>query len=186
MLIKKIKTNPNNLFKKALSHILLVIATSLLVVSAVTLASESNTPTSILSAPPVPSAPIDMGIDVVPVPDVPHNPKTIAYLIQDPKPESDISTDTNAPEESMEKIKIIPIVRVAPYYPRQAAIDKITGYVTVDLDILPNGHVGDVRVVESQPVGTFEKQAINSVKKYKFAPIAQTVSVRQKVEFKLD
>jgi protein TonB len=71
-------------------------------------------------------------------------------------------------------------------YPTRAKVD----YVLVSLLIGENGEVQKVRVLESQPGGVFEKEALESVRNWQFEPAryqGQRVRVwaRQKIRFDL-
>ena len=82
--------------------------------------------------------------------------------------------------------QIIPISRPAPYYPRQAAVEKISGYVVIEFDVLTDGTVDNLLIIESKPEVIFNKEALRSVKKYIFEPISEKTKVRQRVEFNLN
>jgi protein TonB len=123
------------------------------------------------------------------LPKVTANPKTpkvtadsklvtvSTYPKQQKSPKIQIPTVT--PE-----VKIQPLITVSPKYPRKAGRKKISGYVTMDLEITANGKVGNVTVVESNPIKIFDKAAIKSVKKWKYAPMDHKATVRQTINFK--
>jgi protein TonB len=86
---------------------------------------------------------------------------------------------------------IIPIVRIEPSYPRDAALKGIEGYVKVMLTILPDGSVGEARVIDSNPPRIFNREAIRAVLRWKFKPRivdGQAVSreAEQTIEFNLN
>ncbi len=66
----------------------------------------------------------------------------------------------------------IPLVRVAPIYPQRAASRGTEGWVVVQFNVLKSGQVDSksIIVVESQPPGTFDRAAINAVKRWKYKP----------------
>jgi protein TonB len=64
----------------------------------------------------------------------------------------------------------LPIVKVAPEYPRRALSRGITGYVIVEYTVTKLGTVQDPRVIEAEPVGIFDDAAIRSALKYKYKP----------------
>lgn len=64
----------------------------------------------------------------------------------------------------------IPIVKVAPQYPRRAQTNGIEGYVVLSFTITPSGATADPVVIDSQPNGVFDRSAINAVKKFKYRP----------------
>lgn len=85
---------------------------------------------------------------------------------------------------------VIPVVRVAPAYPRNAKMAKIQGYVTMEVTINPDGTVSDAKVMESDPPRLFDAAALTAIKRWKFrpkivngAPVAQRA--KQTIEFKL-
>ncbi len=85
---------------------------------------------------------------------------------------------------------IIPIVTIAPNYPRKAAIAKIEGWVKVEFTITEGGTVVNPRVVQSKPVRIFDREALRAILKYKFKPkvvdgVAMTQVATQTIEFKL-
>lgn len=65
---------------------------------------------------------------------------------------------------------VIPLVQVEPKYPSQALSRKIEGYVVVRLNVNKEGSVSDVEVVDSDPKGVFEREAIRAAWRYKFKP----------------
>ena len=85
---------------------------------------------------------------------------------------------------------IIPIVTIAPNYPRKAAIAKIEGWVTIEFTITEVGTVVSPRVIKSKPVRIFDREALRAILKYKFKPkivdgVAMTQVATQTIEFKL-
>ena len=86
----------------------------------------------------------------------------------------------------------LPIVKVAPQYPRRAAQKGIEGYVVVEFTVNKLGAVQDVLVIEAQPENIFNRAAISAVKKFKYKPkisdgIATLVTgVRNIIRFELD
>ncbi|QQD21503.1 TonB family protein [Venatoribacter cucullus] len=85
---------------------------------------------------------------------------------------------------------VIPLVRMNAVYPQRALRQKIEGFVTARLQITPEGTVESVNIIEAQPRGVFEREAIRALYKYKFKPkmengrpVAQTAT--QTIEFKL-
>jgi protein TonB len=65
---------------------------------------------------------------------------------------------------------IIPVVVIRPMYPREAAINKIEGWVKVEFTITEVGTVKDPRVIESEPARIFNREAIRAILKWKFKP----------------
>ena len=63
---------------------------------------------------------------------------------------------------------VIPLVRIPPRYPMRAANRHIEGWVKVEFTITEQGTVKDVIVVESQPSKTFDRAALQAIKRWKF------------------
>lgn len=85
----------------------------------------------------------------------------------------------------------LPIVKVAPIYPRRAQSRGIEGYVIVEFVVAKNGAVKNPVVVEAQPEGIFEKAALDAAAKFKYKarvvdgePV-EVAGVQNKITFKL-
>ena len=64
----------------------------------------------------------------------------------------------------------LPIVKVQPIYPRRALSRGIEGYVIVEFMVTKLGTTQDIKVVEAQPPGYFERAAIKAAQKFKYKP----------------
>ncbi|WP_416305476.1 energy transducer TonB [Neptunicella sp. SCSIO 80796] len=64
----------------------------------------------------------------------------------------------------------LPIVKVAPVYPRRALQRGIEGYVIVEFTVTKLGTVKDPVVLEAQPEGLFEQAAMDAALKFKYKP----------------
>ena len=86
---------------------------------------------------------------------------------------------------------LVAIVRVAPEYPQQPLRRNLEGYVIVEFDVLPDGSVANVRVVESTS-SLFERAAINAAKRFRYkARVVDGVAhvsegIRSMISFRLD
>lgn len=86
----------------------------------------------------------------------------------------------------------LPIVKVAPVYPRRALSRGIEGYVIVEFTVTKLGTVEDVRVVEANPPGYFERAAVKAASKFKYKPKVingepvDVAGVRNQITFKID
>jgi protein TonB len=86
----------------------------------------------------------------------------------------------------------LPIVKVAPQYPRRALSRGIEGYVIVEYTVTKQGTVKDPVVVESKPQGIFDKAAIKSASRYKYKPRVvdgeplEVKGVRTKISFRVE
>jgi len=85
----------------------------------------------------------------------------------------------------------LPIVKVAPQYPRRALSRGIEGYVVLEYTVTKQGTVKDPIVIESKPKGVFDKAAIKSALRYKYKPrvvngeALEVAGVQTKVNFAL-
>lgn len=75
------------------------------------------------------------------------------------------------PENSLNKIKLKPIITVAPDYPRRALRRGIEGYVELSYTVNEFGGVENIKVIASEPKGIFEDAAIKAMKKFKYKPL---------------
>ncbi|MFV0478689.1 MAG: TonB family protein [Parahaliea sp.] len=64
----------------------------------------------------------------------------------------------------------LPIVKVAPIYPRRAQTRGITGYCIVEYIVTKSGSIRDPRAVDCQPSGVFEKASVKAAEKFKYKP----------------
>jgi protein TonB len=85
---------------------------------------------------------------------------------------------------------IIPLQRIPPQYPRDAARNGITGWVQLEVLVNPDGSVRNARVVDAKPRGLFEAAAVQAVLRWKFKPkVVNGLPVEQKgaqkIEFNL-
>lgn len=85
----------------------------------------------------------------------------------------------------------LPIVKVAPIYPRRAQSRGIEGFVIVEFTVAKNGAVKNPTVVDAQPEGIFEKAALEAASKFKYKarvvdgePV-EVAGVQNKITFKL-
>jgi len=83
-----------------------------------------------------------------------------------------------------------PMTRVPPRYPPRARSKGLTGKVTLELLIGPQGDVIRARVLNANPPGIFEQAALDAIRQWRFKPATykgQPVKMRarQVVRFKL-
>jgi len=64
----------------------------------------------------------------------------------------------------------LPIVKVAPMYPRRAQTRGITGYCIVEYTVTTSGAIRDPRVVDCKPSGVFDKASVKAAHKFKYKP----------------
>tara|TARA_R110002110_G_scaffold205066_7_gene416916 strand:- start:40416 stop:41024 length:609 start_codon:yes stop_codon:yes gene_type:complete len=64
----------------------------------------------------------------------------------------------------------LPIVKVAPIYPRRAQTRGISGYCIVEYTVTTSGAIRDPQAVDCQPSGVFEKASVKAAEKFKYKP----------------
>ena len=64
----------------------------------------------------------------------------------------------------------LPIVKVAPIYPRRAQTRGITGYCIVEYTVTTSGAIRDPQAVDCQPEGVFESASVKAAEKFKYKP----------------
>lgn len=64
----------------------------------------------------------------------------------------------------------LPIVKVAPMYPRRANSRGIEGYCTIEYTVTKSGSITDPVAVDCQPQGYFERASIKAALKFKYKP----------------
>lgn len=86
----------------------------------------------------------------------------------------------------------LPIVRVNPRYPTNAATRGIEGWVIVEFTVTSNGSVKDPVIIENEPSSIFDREARRAVTKWKYKPRViegnpvEVPGVRTKLIFSLD
>lgn len=79
-------------------------------------------------------------------------------------------------EANMDKSKVneaSPVKRVPPIYPEKAVQNELEGFVVLSFDITETGTTDNVKVVESQPAGVFDKSAKVALKQWEYKPRIQ-------------
>lgn len=87
---------------------------------------------------------------------------------------------------------MIPLIRTAANYPARALSRGIEGFVELTFTVDELGNVRDAVVLYAEPEGYFERAALQSIEKWKYAaamekgePVA-THDVRQRIVFQID
>lgn len=86
---------------------------------------------------------------------------------------------------------VIPIVRINPIYPREAALKGQEGWVRIEFTITETGTVKSPEVIDAMPPRIFNREAIRAILKWKFKPrVVDGVAVErravQTIDFKLE
>ena len=105
---------------------------------------------------------------------------------------ADLSIDAGLNGAGTSDGDYLPIVKVAPQYPRRALKKGIEGYVVLEFTVTTLGTVIDPLVIESKPKNIFDRAAINAAKKFKYKPkvvegkAQQVTGVRNIIRFEMD
>lgn len=65
---------------------------------------------------------------------------------------------------------VVPLVRINPRYPPKALARKVEGWVWLEFTITPHGTTEQIRIVDSEPRGYFERAALAAVQRYRYKP----------------
>lgn len=85
----------------------------------------------------------------------------------------------------------LPIVKVAPVYPRRAQTRGLEGYVLLEFIVTKTGAVANPVVIDAKPPGIFDRSAINAALKFKYKPKVvngepiDVAGVRNRITFEL-
>lgn len=105
--------------------------------------------------------------------------------------DSDLAVDTSAGLSASDG-EYLPIVKVAPVYPRRAQTRGIEGWVLLKFTVTETGSVINPQVVDAEPAGIFDKAAMRAVERFKYKPrvingqAQQVHNVEHLITFKLD
>lgn len=64
----------------------------------------------------------------------------------------------------------LPIVKVAPIYPRRAQTRGLTGYCIVEYTVTTSGAIRDPVAVDCSPAGVFDRASVKAAEKFKYKP----------------
>lgn len=64
----------------------------------------------------------------------------------------------------------LPIVKVAPIYPRRAQTRGIEGYCIVEYTVTKSGSIRDPQAIDCSPSGIFERASLKASLKFKYKP----------------
>ena len=85
-------------------------------------------------------------------------------------PKADVSLKLSSSGMSSGDGEYLPIVKVAPIYPRRAQTRGITGYCIVEYTVTKSGSIRDPQAVDCQPQGIFERASVKAAEKFKYKP----------------
>ena len=73
-------------------------------------------------------------------------------------------------QKARAKGDFLPLYRAMPEYPSSAARRGQEGRVLLELTVTAEGRTRDIRVVEADPPGVFERAAIEAARRFRYAP----------------
>ena len=85
-------------------------------------------------------------------------------------PQADVSIEINSTGMSSGDGEYLPIVKVAPIYPRRAQTRGISGYCIVEYTVTKSGAISNPQAVDCVPSGVFEKASVKAAAKFKYKP----------------
>lgn len=85
-----------------------------------------------------------------------------------PQAQVDVSIESSGMASS--DGEYLPIVKVAPIYPRRAQTRGISGYCIVEYTVTASGAIRDPKPVDCQPSGVFESASVKAALKFKYKP----------------
>ena len=85
-------------------------------------------------------------------------------------PTTGITLKLNSSGMSSGDGEYLPIVKVAPIYPRRAQTRGISGYCIVEYTVTKTGSIRDPQAVDCQPSGIFDSASVKAATKFKYKP----------------
>ena len=114
---------------------------------------------------------------------------TLAVPAQNPN--LDVSLDSELGRFSQAAADYLPIVKVAPMYPRRAQSRGLEGYCDLEFTVTPMGTTADVSVIECTS-SLFERASVQALLKFKYKPhvvngtAIAVPGVRHKIMFQME
>lgn len=90
--------------------------------------------------------------------------------VENAAPVASVSIEINSSGMSSGDGEYLPIVKVAPIYPRRAQTRGIEGYCTVEYTVTTSGAIRDPVAVDCNPDGVFNKASVKAALKFKYKP----------------
>lgn len=120
------------------------------------------------------------------------DPSAEAMGVRDVPVDTNVDMDSSGFGLSPSDGEYLPIVKVQPNYPRRALSRGIEGYVIVEFTVTRQGTTKDVRVVEANPSGVFDRSAMQAAEKFKYKPrvidgqAIEVPGVQNKITFEIE
>jgi protein TonB len=112
--------------------------------------------------------------------------------IENVAPQSNVDISIDSGGMNSGDGEYLPIVKVAPIYPRRAQSRGISGYCIVEYTVTTSGAIRDPRAVDCQPSGVFDKASVKASLKFKYKPRVvdgepiEVAGVRNKFTYELE
>ena len=90
--------------------------------------------------------------------------------VENAAPATDISMEISSSGMSSGDGEYLPIVKVAPIYPRRAQTRGISGYCIVEYTVTKSGSIRDPIAVDCVPSGVFDRASVKAATKFKYKP----------------
>jgi protein TonB len=107
-------------------------------------------------------------------------------------PMASINIDISSSGMSSGDGEYLPIVKVAPIYPRRAQTRGISGYCIVEYTVTKSGSIRDPKAVDCDPPGVFDRASVKASEKFKYKPRVvdgepiEVAGVRNKFTYELE
>lgn len=107
-------------------------------------------------------------------------------------PAAQISIEISSTGMSTGDGEYLPIVKVAPIYPRRAQTRGISGYCIVEYAVTKSGAIRDPIAIDCVPSGVFERASVKAAAKFKYKPrvvdgeAIEVAGVRNKFTYELE
>ena len=92
-----------------------------------------------------------------------------SVAVSAPNPNLDVGLDGELGDFSLAEGDYLPIVKVAPMYPRRAQSRGLEGYCDLQFTVTPLGTTADVSVIECTS-SLFERASVQALLKFKYKP----------------
>jgi len=89
-------------------------------------------------------------------------------------------------ENPEENLLAIPLKIIDPSYPRSAACQIVSGWVSFEFALDNDGKPIDIKIKDSEPRGTFEKDAHNAIRNWVFKKEIKDAKYYYVMEFKVE
>lgn len=93
-------------------------------------------------------------------------------------------TQSAAPPPAAARTTPVAVSTPQPDFPSEALRSGVTGEVVVEYTIAKDGSISNVRIIRAQPRGIFDRNVLNTVRRWKFQPLDQEVTQTRTIAFR--